>query len=330
MAAVRINKLDPAGPRKIIEASLQEALGGFTTHQVVSVGDQLDVGEASETILRGHGTQTRPDSDALVASVVGVVERVDQLVTVRTVRSRYLAEVGDVVVGRVAEIGGKRWRLDLGSRHEATLLLSAVDLPGGVQRRRTAEDELAMRAVFAEGAALAVEVQSVHNDGSLALHARSARYGALGQGTLVRVPAALVRRQARHFQRLEALGVDAILGCNGAVWVCPARLGRAQAHGLFSATQYRGTAAADGAAQAQEPVSKAERQQVARVAQAVRALGALYLPIDAPSIDEVVRLADAEGLPTPDMCRAGFLATLAGRIAQLRVAAYEDNGEEGS
>lgn len=52
MAAVRINKLDPAGPRKIIEASLQEALGGFTTHQVVSVGDQLDVGEASETILR--------------------------------------------------------------------------------------------------------------------------------------------------------------------------------------------------------------------------------------------------------------------------------------
>lgn len=279
---------------------------------------------------RGHGTQTRPDSDTLVASVVGVVERVDQLVTVRTLRTRYLAEVGDVVVGRVTEISGKRWRLDLGSRHEASLLLSAVDLPGGVQRRRTAEDELAMRAVYAEGAALAVEVQSVHGDGSLALHARSARYGALGSGTLVRVPPALVRRQARHFQRLEALGVDLILGCNGAVWVSPARLGRAQAHGLFSTTQYRETAVAEKESNADtQLISKVERQQVARVAQAIRALAALYLPVDAGSIVEVVRLADAEAVVTQDMCQAAFLATLANRIAELRAAAYEDLAGDG-
>lgn len=53
---------------------------------------------------RGHGTQTRAETGALVASVAGVVERVDQLVTVKTLRTRYVAEVGDVVVGRVAEV----------------------------------------------------------------------------------------------------------------------------------------------------------------------------------------------------------------------------------
>lgn len=52
MAAIRVHKLDAAGPRKIIEASLQETLAGLTSHRVVSVGDELDVGEAQDTILR--------------------------------------------------------------------------------------------------------------------------------------------------------------------------------------------------------------------------------------------------------------------------------------
>ena len=68
---------------------------------------------------------------------------------------RYAAELGDVVVGRVTEVSytvthvskttncklshrlaqvvATRWKLDLQSRQEATLMLSAVNLPGGVQ-----------------------------------------------------------------------------------------------------------------------------------------------------------------------------------------------------
>ena len=70
---------------------------------------------------------------------------------------RYAAEIGDVVVGRVLEVSklsshkvmpscalqgsshlqgqvaGKRWRIDLKSRQEAALMLSAVNLPGGIQ-----------------------------------------------------------------------------------------------------------------------------------------------------------------------------------------------------
>jgi exosome complex component RRP4 len=34
------------------------------------------------------------------------------------------------------QIAGKRWKVDLNSRQEAGLLISAVNLPGGVQVRQ--------------------------------------------------------------------------------------------------------------------------------------------------------------------------------------------------
>ena len=45
---------------------------------------------------------------------------------------RYVGEVGDVVVGRVVEVQQKRWKVDTFSRLESVLLLSSINLPGGV------------------------------------------------------------------------------------------------------------------------------------------------------------------------------------------------------
>ncbi len=50
----------------------------------------------------GHGTHVVDGQ--LVATVCGVVQRVNKLVAVRSTHSRYNAEVGDVVVGRVVEV----------------------------------------------------------------------------------------------------------------------------------------------------------------------------------------------------------------------------------
>jgi exosome complex component RRP4 len=83
--------------------------------------------------------------------------------------------MGDVVVGRIREVGSKRWRVDVGGRLDAALLLSSINLEGGDQRRRTQEDQLAMRNFFAEGDLLSAEVHSVFADGGLSLHARSLR-----------------------------------------------------------------------------------------------------------------------------------------------------------
>ena len=74
--------------------------------------------------------------DGLYSSVAGVVERVNQLISVRPLKSRYHGEIGDVVIGRVTEVAQKRWKLDTNARLDSLLLLQSVNLPGGELVRR--------------------------------------------------------------------------------------------------------------------------------------------------------------------------------------------------
>lgn len=99
----------------------------------------------------------------MYASVAGVVERVNKLISVRPIRSRYAGEIGDVVIGRVLEIGNKRWKVDCNGKQDSVLMLSSISLPGGIQRRKSEDDELQMRTFFAEGDILSVRVTSVRS-----------------------------------------------------------------------------------------------------------------------------------------------------------------------
>jgi exosome complex RNA-binding protein Rrp4 len=72
-------------------------------------------------------------NDKLVASVAGKVVRVNKLISVKPLKSRFNGEVGDVVVGRILELAPKRWKVDIKARQDAVLMLSAINLPGGVQ-----------------------------------------------------------------------------------------------------------------------------------------------------------------------------------------------------
>ena len=44
---------------------------------------------------------------------------------------RYVGEVGDVVIGRITEVGNKRWKVDAHAMLDSALMLSCVNLPGG-------------------------------------------------------------------------------------------------------------------------------------------------------------------------------------------------------
>ena len=155
----------------------------------------------------------------LVASVAGTVERVNKLVSVVPLSSSvYAGQVGDLVVGRISAVGPTRWRVALslsspgagaGLGRDAQLPLSGADLPGGVQRIRTAEDARGMRRLYGEGDLLSAEVQQVAQaDGTLVLHTRSLRYGRLENGCAVQVPPGLVRRMRQHMCTLADIGVD--------------------------------------------------------------------------------------------------------------------------
>ena len=72
---------------------------------------------------------------------------------------RYRGEVGEVVLGCVTDVQQKRYVVDVKSATQAVLLLSAVNLPGGVLRRRTELDALEMREHLREGDVVVCEVR---------------------------------------------------------------------------------------------------------------------------------------------------------------------------
>ncbi|KAK2185421.1 hypothetical protein NP493_237g01048 [Ridgeia piscesae] len=210
---------------------------------------------ADSGFMRGHGTYM--EDDKLYASVAGCVERVNKLICVKPVKSRYNGEVGDVVIGRILQVGQRRWKVDIHSRQDAILMLSAVNLPGGELRRRSEEDERMMRDYLAEGDIISAEVQAIFSDGALSLHTRSLKYGKLSQGTLVHVAPSLVKRRKTHFHNLPC-GASIILGNNGYVWICPT---------VNEDTDHTG-----GFIENTEPVSLADREVVARLHNCVIAL----------------------------------------------------------
>ncbi|KAK7746467.1 Exosome complex component rrp4 [Cytospora paraplurivora] len=182
--------------------------------------------------MRGHGTYTvGKDDKTIISSLAGVVTRTNKLLSVKPLRARYQPEVGDLVVGRIVEVQSKRWRVDVGSSQLAGLPLSAINLPGGIQRRRTETDELAIRSFFAEGDLLVAEVQQLYAEGGAVLHTRSLRYGKLRNGVFLAVSGAGggggVARSRRQVWTMEvgALAggggskIDVVLGVNGYVWI---------------------------------------------------------------------------------------------------------------
>ena len=176
--------------------------------------------------MRGHGTYLDADG-AITSSVAGTLTRTNKLLSIRPLRARYTPEVGDLVVGRILEVQAKRWRVDVGSTQLASLPLSAINLPGGILRKRTETDELQMRAFFGEGDLLVAEVQGLFQDGGAVLHTRSLKYGKLRNGVFVKVSGTGggggVVRSRRQVWTMDCVNgggqVDVVLGVNGYVWI---------------------------------------------------------------------------------------------------------------
>lgn len=168
------------------------------------------------TWMKGHGTYFLESKT--YSSVAGNVSRVNRLLSVIPLRGRYEAETGDHVVGRITEVGQKRWKVDIGCKQDAVLMLGSVNLPGGVLRRKSESDELQMRNFLKEGDLLNAEVQSIFSNGSASLHTRSLKYGKLRNGIFLKVPSSLIIKQKNH--SYDLLGnVSIILGVNGYIWL---------------------------------------------------------------------------------------------------------------
>jgi exosome complex component RRP4 len=196
----------------------------IATSSTDSVAAASGIDENNNSFLRGHGTFVEHcnGQDRLVATVCGTVHRVNKLITVVPFcETIYQGHVGDLVVGRVTSVGTSRWTVTLvPQQRDASLPLSGVHLPGGAQRLRTAQDQRDMRLFLQEGDLISAEVHKVQpSDGSLVLHTRSYRYTKLENGSLIRVPPALIPRRKNHYTTLINNTLDVLWGTNGNVWI---------------------------------------------------------------------------------------------------------------
>lgn len=227
--------------------------------------------------------------------MVGVVKQINKLISVIPIKSKYVGEIGDVVVGRVTEIQKKRWKIDTNSRLDSVLSISSINLPGGELRRRNAEDEQSMRKLLQEEDLLSAEIQNVFIDGSLSLHTRSLKYGKLSQGVLVSVAPSLIKRRKTHFHNLP-YGVSVIIGNNGYIWVSPTVNIEVEGQGGFT--------------QNLEAISKSDREAIVRIKNCIIALSSCYVMIYDTSIilayEESLKYEVKELLNKEIMFEVGF------------------------
>lgn len=265
--------------------------------KVVVVGDTICGGRSSsqlivsdEIFLRGFNTiaginpnENTMNSDGageIIAAISGKVEITEKVVSVRGRFSRYIPEIGDVVVGRIKEIIGNKWVVDINCSQSGVLLLSNVSDPGGSLRRRDRNDELAMRVLFDQGDVIAAEVQRISPDGIPFLQCRAGeKYGKITSvGRLVSVRASLVKRSKNHFVTFPEYQTSLVMGANGHIWVSKSYCHHSNSSDL---TDFR--------------------QHVARVANCIHAMNARSVKIYPSNIKQYVDLSLNLDIPTADI-----------------------------
>jgi len=247
----------------------------------------VEMDEGADTIAVGGSSG---GGGSIVATVAGTVQKVNKLLSVKPLRARYAPEIGDLVVGRITEVQSKRWRVDINSTLAAHLLLSSINLPGGILRKRTSTDELQIRSFFSEGDLLVAEVQSLFQDGAASLHTRSLKYGKLRNGYFLKVKAGGIVRGKSHIVMLEAANgageVDVILGVNGYVWVSKKVTLQAPPGGE-SITRLEEEASEAIYSNVNEDIAPATRREIARIGNCVRAMVRWNVRVDEEVLNAV-------------------------------------------
>ncbi len=176
-------------------------------------------------------------------------------------------------------------------------MLSAVNLPGGAQRRRTYEDQLQMREFFVENDLISAEIQEVRYDGTLSLHTRSLKYGKLENGQFTQAAPSLVKRMKQHLVSLSSIGIEVVLGNNGYIWIARSMSALDKedgnswedvSSGAGGSLDTRAEILANRRAlHAKTPVSYEDRKRIARVYRAIHLLNEKFRLITPESIMEV-------------------------------------------
>lgn len=322
-------------PGQIIATATNEEDSFLRGHGTYLEQIQSDEDMSSVNIIQPHGQSKSEDNidgheeiksslhnEHLIASTAGIITRTNKLIQVTQPNAPYAPQTGDPVVGRITSIASSKWNVSLNLECftlPASLPLTGINLPDGMQRMRTSADALSMRQVLKEGDVISAEVRTVHSGsgtiGNVVLHARSVRCGKLENGSFVMVPNWLVTRMKKHFVILgnqgevgfDGIQVEVLIGCNGGIWIQLAMLeleDLGESGGLMEEVQRIRND------HAEKVISTEERTVLARVRNAIEALKMVYCRITPENISKVVAATVNHGYSLQDMLKPNVIIAI--------------------
>uniref|UniRef100_A0A7S3PVN4 Ribosomal RNA-processing protein 4 n=1 Tax=Chaetoceros debilis TaxID=122233 RepID=A0A7S3PVN4_9STRA len=267
-----------------------------------------------------------PNNQHLISSTTGTITRTNKLIQVIQPNGSFAPQTGDPIVGRITSITSTKWGVSLNLIHgksggAASLPLTGINLPDGMQRMRTSADALSMREVLKEGDLISAEVRMVQGQsgvgggGNVVLHARSVRCGRLENGCFVMVPSWLIARRKKHFvvlganneEGFDGIQVEVLLGCNGGIWIQRAMLeleDMNESGGILEEVQRIRND------HAKKSCSMEERIVLARVKNAIEALKMVYCRITPEHILMVAKASVEQGYNVVDMLRPDVIVKI--------------------
>lgn len=133
----------------------------------------------------------------------------------------------------------------------------------------------------------------------------------------------LVKRRKQHFHHLEQYGIDLILGCNGFVWVGEHVEARDAIVGDQVNDSEQLAKKSDGTSmdldeQFENHTPPETRQNICRIANAIRVLSALGFNVTLEVIMETVKLSNTMNLDIHEMLGSEFYVLVAEKEAERR------------
>lgn len=136
----------------------------------------------------------------------------------------------------------------------------------------------------------------------------------LEKGQLLIIDPYLVKKSKHHFHHLEQLGIDLILGRNGFIWVGE----HAETRDSMIVDQANSSERSTVEEKKQAYTPLETRQNICRIANAIRVFSTLGFNVDADLIMETVELSTSLKIDIHDMLGSEFHVLVAEREAERR------------
>lgn len=164
------------------------------------------------------GENTHREGERIYSSRVGVVEIVGDRLTVIPLEGRYIPHVGDVVIGRIVDIGMSGWFVDIEAPYPALLPASETFAHRGHRVR------MDLTKVFSVGDLVVSEVLAFDRTRDPLITAKKPGLGKVTSGRIIelsptKVPRLIGRKGSMISLLKKETGANIIVGQNGIILV---------------------------------------------------------------------------------------------------------------